>query len=259
MGLKIYCFALLLFLFLPTITIVLFSFESSGNGSLPFEGFSTRWYEEVLENPVLQGAFRSSALVAIVTALMAVILGALTAYALYRRPSRAANFLLGVSALPLAIPPLVLGISLLSLFKATEVPLSLWTVSVGHILITIPVALLTLNARFGNFDPALEEAARDMGATPWQTFSRVTFPLIRPSVIGAGLLALALSLDEFIVSLLTIGPQSTVPIVIWGQMRRGVSPTVNAISSLLLLATLILVLLVRRFSGASFASRMKDA
>ena len=145
----------------------------------------------------------------------------------------------------------MLGIALLSMFKVLSIPLSLWTVIVGHLLITIPIVLLTLNARLSNFDPSLEEAARDLGATPLQVFSRVTFPLIRPSIVGACLLVLALSFDEFIVTFYTMGPQTTVPLVIWGQMRRGVSPEVNAISTVLLLVTLALILLTRRLGGAT--------
>jgi spermidine/putrescine transport system permease protein len=137
------------------------------------------------------------------------------------------------------------------MFRVLDVRLSTNTIVVGHLLITLPVVLVTVNARFATFDPAVEEAARDLGASPWRTFASVTFPLIRPSVIGGGLLALALSLEEFIVTLFTTGGESTVPVVIWGQMRRGVSPTVNAISSLLLAATVVLVLITRQLTGAT--------
>ena len=156
--------------------------------------------------------------------LLAVMIGTLAAYGLYRRRSRGGQALVGLAILPLALPYLVLGIALLSMFRVMGVQLSLVTVTIGHLLITLPVVLVTVNARFASFDPALEEAARDLGASPWGTFVHVTFPLIRPSVIGAGLLALALSLEDFIVSLFTIGAKSTVPIVIWGQMRRGRQP-----------------------------------
>lgn len=252
-ALTVYCFVLLAFLFAPTITVIVFSFDGSGRGSLPMGALSSRWYREAFGDPLIRDAFWHSTQVALVTAAIAAILGTLAALALYRRPSRLGGLITVVVALPLAFPPLVLGIALLSMFKVLTIPLSLWTVVVGHLLITIPVMLLTLNARLSNFDSSFEEAARDLGASAFQVFHRVTFPLIRPSIVGAALLVLALSFDEFIVTFYTIGPQSTVPLVIWGQMRRGVSPEVNAISTVLLVVTLLLVLLTRRLGGATLA------
>ena len=248
---KLYCAALLLFLFAPTLTIVLFAFESSGKGTLPFEGWTLGWFREVLDDEVMVQAFRTSAVVGVTTALLAVVIGTLAAYAMHRYRSRTGRVVVSTATLPLAFPYLVLGIALLSMFRVLDVRLSTNTIVVGHLLITLPVVLVTVNARFATFDPAVEEAARDLGASPWRTFTSVTFPLIRPSVIGGGLLALALSLEEFIVTLFTTGGDSTVPVVIWGQMRRGVSPTVNAISSLLLAATVVLVLITRQLTGAS--------
>jgi spermidine/putrescine transport system permease protein len=258
LGLKIYCALLLVFLFAPTVTIVVFAFESSGRSTLPIEGFTLEWFRDIFNDPVVVRAFRTSAIVGLTTAMLAVTIGTLAAYAIHRRRTRTGNVVIGVSALPLAFPYLVLGISLLSMFHVLGIRLSIQTVIVGHLLITLPVVIVTVHARFATFDPAVEEAARDLGASPWRTFTSVTFPIIRPSVIGGGLLALALSLEEFIVTLFTTGGDSTVPVVIWGQMRRGVSPTVNAISSVLLAATVVLVLVTRKLTGASLSSRQED-
>ncbi|MBI5090301.1 MAG: ABC transporter permease [Actinobacteria bacterium] len=258
LGSKIYCFALLAFLFAPTVAIVAFAFESSGRGTLPYEGFTLRWFREVFDDEITVRAFKTSAIVGLTTAMLALVIGTLGAYALYRRRTRAGQAVLAAATLPLAFPYLVLGISLLSMFHALGVRLSLMTVIVGHLLITLPAVLVTVNARFASYDPAIEEAAKDLGASPWRTFRSVTFPLIRPSVIGGGLLALALSLEEFVVTLFTTGSDSTVPIVIWGQMRRGVSPTVNAISSVLLGSTVLLVLLARQLTGASLGGKRLD-
>jgi len=257
-GTKIYCFALLAFLFAPTIAIVVFAFDSSGRGTLPFESFTLKWFRQIFDDQVTVKAFQTSAIVGLTTAILAVVIGTLGAYAMYRRRTRTGQAIVAAAALPLAFPYLVLGISLLSMFHALGIKLSLMTVIVGHLLITLPAVLVTVNARFATFDPAIEEAAKDLGASPWRTFSAVTFPLIRPSVIGGGLLALALSLEEFIVTLFTTGSDSTVPIVIWGQMRRGVSPTVNAISTVLLATTVLLVLLARQLTGASLSSKRLD-
>lgn len=252
-ALTVYCVALLVFMFAPTVTVLVFSFDGSGRGSLPMGALSLRWYREAFGDSLVREAFIASAKVAIATAALAATLGTLAALALFRRPSRLGGLVIVLAVLPLALPPLVLGIALLSMFKVLTIPLSLWTVVVGHLLITIPIVLLTVNARLSNYDTSIEEAARDLGATPLQVFRKVTFPLIRPSIIGASLLVLALSLDEFIVTFYTIGPTSTVPLVIWGQMRRGVSPEVNAISTVLLAVTLALVLLTRRLGGATLA------
>ena len=254
-GLPAYCFLLLLFLFAPTITILIFSFDGSGRGSLPLGALSAKWYRESFGDSLVRDSFKYSAIVAGSAALIAIVLATLGALALYRHRSRLAAPIIVFVALPLALPPLVLGIALLSFFHVIGLQLSLMTVTIGHLLITMPIVLLTLNARLSNFDRSFEEAARDLGARPWQMFLKVTFPLIRPSVVGAGLLVLAFSLDEFIVTLYTIGPRNTVPLLIWGQMRIGVSPSVNAISTVLLLATLVLVVVMKRLGGMALGSQ----
>jgi spermidine/putrescine transport system permease protein len=147
---------------------------------------------------------------------------------------------------------LLIGISLLSFFSWVGITLSLTTVAIAHILLTLPFVVLTMSARLAGFDWSLQDAANDLGATPLQTLWMVTLPLIRPSIIGSGLLVAAISLDEFIVTFFTIGPQNTLPLVIWGQMRQGISPTVNAISSVMLAITIVLVVIVRRFSDVRF-------
>jgi ABC-type spermidine/putrescine transport system permease subunit II len=187
-----------------------------------------------------------------------VILGTLAALAFFRRRSRLNAPITVLAVLPIALPPLVLGIALLSLFKAMGITLSLTTVTIAHVLLTAALVLLVVNARLANFDRSIEDAARDLGATPVQTFRKVTFPLIRSSVFGAMLLVLAISLDEFIVTLFTIGPDNTVPVVIWGQMRRGISPTVNAISAILLTVTVAVVLLTRWLAALRVGSSRRE-
>lgn len=249
----VYCSLLLLFLFAPVFTIVLFSFDDSGRGSLPLGTLSFRWYESVFGSSQLATAFQHSLMVAATAGAISLALGTLAAFALWRRRSRLNPAVMGIAIAPIAMPPLVLGIALLTLYKAGGITLSLATVVIAHVLITVPFVLLTVSARLSNFDPAVEDAARDLGATPFGVFRKITFPLTRGSLFGAGLLAFALSLDEFIVTLLTIGSQDTLPVVIWGQMRRGISPNVNAISTLLLAATIVLVMVTRKVSGATLS------
>jgi spermidine/putrescine transport system permease protein len=250
--LTIYCGVLIAFLFLPVVTIVVFSFDEVGIGTFPLTGFTTRWYSDLASNEIFIAAAKNSVYVALATAAIAVVLGTLAAFGLSRYGVRLSGPFTALLLLPIALPGLLLGVALLSFYDRIDWQLSLWTVIVAHVLITLPFVVLTMTARLSNFDWSLEDAARDLGATPWQTFARVTFPLIRASVLGSGLLVIALSLDEFIVTFFTIGAQNTLPVVIWGQMRTGVSPVVNAVSTLMLAATLVLVLAVRRFADVRF-------
>ena len=250
--LTVYCVLLLLFLFAPVIVVVIFSFDAGGRGTFPIEGFTLDWYRQFFDDPVMIGAAKNSAYIALMAAGATIVLGTLAAFALTRYRIRFASAVTGLIVLPIVLPPLLLGVALLSFFDRIGFRLSLWTVVVGHVLITLPFVVLTLSARLASLDPALEEAADTLGADRWQAFRHVTFPLIRASVIGSALLVLALSLDEFVVTFFTIGSDSTLPIVIWGQMRAGVSPVVNAVSTLMLAATLVVVLLVRRLSDVRF-------
>jgi spermidine/putrescine transport system permease protein len=244
--LQIYCAGLVLFLFAPVLTIVVFSFDSVGVGTFPLTGFTLDWYRQFFDDPAMIAAAKNSAYVAGATALLAVVLGTLASFALVRYRTRAAGPFTLLVVLPIMLPGLLLGVALLSFFDWLDLQLSLTTVVISHVLITLPFVVLTMNARLVGFDRSIEDAARDLGATPVQTFRHVTFPLIRASVIGSALLVVALSLDEFIVTFFTIGPQNTLPIVIWGQMRTGVTPVVNAVSTLMLVTTIVLMVIVRR-------------
>ena len=250
--LTLYSVLLILFLFAPVITVVVFSFDARGLGTVPIHDWSGRWYRAFFHDSLMLSAAKNSAYVAVAAAVATCLLGLLASFALTRYRVWASGGFTALIVLPLVLPGLVLGIALLSFFSKAGIGLSLGTVIVAHILLTLPFVVLTLNARLGNFDRSVEEAAWTLGATPLQTFRHVTFPLLRASLIGAALLVIAVSLDEFIVTFFTIGSQQTLPIVIWGQMRAGVSPVVNAISTLMLAATLVVVLVVRRITGVRF-------
>ena len=247
-GLTIYVVALLAFLFAPVLTIVVFSFDKSGVGTFPLTGFTLDWYRELGGDDGIRSAALNSIIVAGACAFVTVLLGTAAAFALTRYRVRASGSFTALLALPIMLPGLLVGVALLSFFSWIHLPLSLLTVTIGHVLVTLPFVVLTMNARLTGFDRSVEEAARNLGATPWQTFRRITFPLIRASIMGSALLVAALSLDEFIVTFFTIGAENTLPTVIWGQMRRGVSPTVNAISTLMLLSTSLLMIVARRFT-----------
>ena len=152
------------------------------------------------------------------------------------------------SLLPAAVPALVFGVALAVFFSAVHRPQGLINAAIGHILVALPFVVLTMNARLETFDFSTLEAARDLGASPWRTFRDVTFPLIRPTVLGAGLLAMALSLDEFVVTWFNIGNEQSLPVLIWGLLRRGITPSVNALATVVLFSLVALVLVSNRLN-----------
>lgn len=244
--LKLYLIAILIFLFFPLLLIVLFSFNDNMLSTFPFTGFTMRWYSQVFDNRNYILGFEYSTIVAAAAAIGSGILGTMGAYGLNRYHVRLSGTMLSFMTLPIVIPGLVLGIAMLSYFTFLGMQLSLTTVIFAHIVFSTPYVLLIMNARLHNFDWALEEAARDLGANVLQRFAQILFPLTRPSIIGAMLLVIAISFDEFIVTFFVIGNQSTLPMVMWGMLKQGVSPTLNAISSILLLGSAVLLFLALR-------------
>lgn len=238
---RLYLLAVLLYLFLPVLVVILFSFTTSPRLSLPIEGFTLSWYQSALAEPLFSRALVNSLVLAVVTAAAAVGLGVPFCFALARLRRRPRGVLLTASLLPMAVPALVLGVALAVLFTVVARPPSLLNAAVGHILIALPFVVFTVNARLETFDFSTLEAARDLGASPLRTFRDVTFPLIRPSVIGAALLAMALSLDEFVVTFFNIGNETSLPVLVWGLLRRGISPSINALATVVLLSLVGLV------------------
>jgi len=242
------------FLYVPIGVLVLFSFSASHYASL-WGGFSLKWYGRVFHNPEIVQALLNSLLVAILTTLLATALGTFAALGLGRVSGqrRAAHFDAALT-LPILVPDIVQGISLLLLFvllfNALERVLG-WrptlgrtTITVAHTAFAISYVAVVVRARLSGLDKALAEAAMDLGAHEWQVFQRITLPLIWPGVLSGGLLAFTLSLDEFVITFFTSGPSSTtLPIQVWSMLKRGVTPEINALSTLLLLASIGLVTL----------------
>jgi spermidine/putrescine transport system permease protein len=232
--------AALLFLFVPLAVVVLFSFNSTGSLTFPFGGFSMRWYQQITSSVEFRNAVLNSATVASVTAIVTLLFGTLAAYGLSRASTRLRTPIAILLFLPLTLPGLFLGLSLLVLFSRAEVSLSLATVGVAHLVYVLPYYLLIAVAALRRLDPALEEAGQDLGANSWLVFTRVTLPQVWPVLLGAACLAFALSFDEFIITFFVIGAESTLPLFIFSSLRRTVDPSINAISSLLLAVTLVL-------------------
>ncbi len=231
-----YMFFYYSFTFAPLIILVIFSFNDSVRVGLPFKAFSLKWYAEVLSDPTILSAIANSLLVGAIVTLLATSGGTAAAFVLVRHPSflgrKAFNTLV---LIPIVIPPVVLGVSLLIFFHAIGLELSLVTVILAHTLITLPFSLLVMVARLIGFDRSLEEAAMDLGADEFRTFLKVTLPLIFPGVLAAAILAFTISFGEVAVAFFTIGYQPTLPVYIFGEVRLPTRlPVLTAVSALTL-------------------------
>ena len=242
---------ILVYLFAPVVVTVLFSFTTSPRLSLPIEGLTLDWYRTAFSNPLVTKALTNSVILAVVTGVVAGTIGVLFAFGVVTLRRRVRTALLTVSLVPAVIPLLVLGIALAVFFTAIGLRQGLRNAAIGHILVALPFVILTMNARLETFDFSTLEAARDLGASPWQTFRDVTLPLIRPSVLGAVLLAMALSLDEFVVTWFNVGTDQTLPVVIWGLLRRGIDPSINALATVVLVSLVLLVVVSNRLNRRS--------
>lgn len=238
----VYVGAVLAFVFAPLVFVVVFAFNESTSAAFPLGGATLAWFGDFLHDPRYVNAAKHSLYVALAVAACAGVIGTTTSLAIVKCQSRTVKVVITtLIVLPVLLPPLLIGIALLVFFSDVGVPLSLGTVVVGHVLLTLPFIVLPVTTRLATIDASLEEAARTLGATQWQTFWRITLPLLRPALLGGMMIVAALSLDEFIVAFFTIGTSNTLPTVIWGEMREGVSPVVNAVSTLMLTVTMLLV------------------
>jgi spermidine/putrescine transport system permease protein len=242
--------AALLFLYAPLAVVVLFSFHERPSLSFPFSGFSLRWYEQVFASAEFRSAMRNSLVVGIASAATTLVLGTMAAYGLGRVPQRYRAFLATLFFLPITLPGLFIGLSLLVFFVQVSVPLSLVTVAISHLVYVFPYFLLIAWAAVERLDPSLEDTAADLGAGPWQVFWKVSLPQLWPVLVGATSLAFALSFDEFVITFFVIGSESTLPMYIWSGLRRTIDPAVNTVSSLLLLLTLAMSSLAFVFAFA---------
>jgi spermidine/putrescine transport system permease protein len=242
------------FLYLPIAVLVLFSFSASRYASV-WGGFSLAWYAKLFYDPDILQALSNSLLIAVATAVLAIVLGTMAAFGLerYRAGRRAAHADVALT-LPILVPDLVQGISLLLLFVLAFTGLERglgWrptlgrtTVIIAHTAFAISYVAVVVRARLSGLSKTFEEAAMDLGANEWQVFLRITLPLIWPGVMGGGLLVFTLSLDEFVITFFTTGPgATTLPIQVWSMVKRGVTPEINALSALMLATSVLLVTL----------------
>jgi len=257
--LHLYALVYLAFLYVPVLFLPLFSFNDSTYIAFPFKGFTTAWYEQMLDNKPMQAALMNSIRVASIAALVATMFGILGAKAVTRYRIRGQKPVVGAIMLPLVIPGIIMGVALLILVNKLGVPLSLYTITLGHILISIPFSMATLMARFEGFDKSMEEAAADLGDNAWWAFWRVTFPMVFPGVLASLLLCFTISFDEFIMAFFLAGTESTLPIFIYTQLRFPQKlPGVLALGACILMVSFVVVFFAqwlrrRGISGSSNA------
>lgn len=230
------------FLYLPIFFLVLFSFNEPRTPGLPITGLTLHWYEVAAANDVLLDAVRNSLVVSMIVALLATLIGTMAAFALVRGRLRHADSIRIVSTMPIMLPGILLGIGLLIFFRRVlDLELSLLTVIAGHLVFTIPFVVLIVAARLQGFDRRLEWAAADLGADSRQSLRYVILPLIWPAIAAGALISVTLSIDEFIITFFTVGPQVTLPLYIYTQVKFGVTPEVNAVATVLLVSTVLLL------------------
>jgi len=249
-----YTLAVMAFLiYLPIVLLITFSFNDSTIMSLPWSGFTLKWYEKILERPDLLESLLNSLWVALIVTAVSLVLGVLAANAMARYRYRGRILFTGYVSIPFVMPWLILGISLLLFFNWVGIQLSMFTVILSHISFTTPLVAVLVAARLHQFEPDLDSAARDLGCNALDAFRLVTFPIIAPAVIAAGILAFNWSFDAFVVTHFVIGSEVTFPIWVWSALRYPRNlPIINAVSSIIIVVEMGLIFLaewLRRRGG----------
>jgi len=244
-GSAAYAWFIYIFLYLPIAIVVLFAFNSSSN-NIKFTGFSLQWFGRLAKDSSLLRSFGNTMIIAFTSTLISTVIGTLAAVGMWRYKFKGKGIIDALLYIPVVIPEIVLGISLLSLFSLSHVPMGLVSLIMAHITFSAPFVVFTVRARLFGFDRSIEEASMDLGANRMKTFFSITLPMIFPGVISGALLAFTLSIDDVIISSFTAGPTTTTfPIKVMDLIRSGITPDVNALTVLILLATAILVILTQ--------------
>ncbi|MEC0090428.1 spermidine/putrescine ABC transporter permease [Paenibacillus macquariensis subsp. defensor] len=236
---------MMIFIYVPIVLVMVYSFNNT-RLSGDWKGFTLDWYVSLLKDRHVMEALTNSLIVAVVSTIAATLLGTISALSMRDIARKWRGPLNGVLYMPVIIPDIIMGLSLLVLFSQLQIPLGKSTVMIAHITFSMSYVYVVVNARLAGMGRQLEEAAQDLGATYWQTFRHVTLPQITPGIISGALIAFTLSLDDFMVSFFVAGPSSTtLPIYIYGQVKRGISPEINALCTLLILVSITLILLAQ--------------
>ena len=243
------------FLYVPLAIVVVYSFNDSRLNA-EWVGFTLDWYAKLFRNDEMLAAAGNSLLIALAASLVATVLGTMAGVAMYRYKLRLLPLLV---LAPIAIPEILMGVSLLIFFVLVNFTLGLVSVTLAHIAFCIGFVAIVVRARLAGMDESLTEAARDCGASPWQGFRYVTLPLIMPGVIAGALMAFTLSIDDFVITFFTAGAGTvTLPLQIYSMIKIAVTPEVNAVSTLLMLLTLVLIVIASKLSPGALRAGPKD-
>lgn len=237
--------------YIPILLTVVYSFNASRISSI-WEGFSLKWYVELFHDRDIWEALRNSLILAVLSCLGAVVIGTMGALGMYRKKSRLNDAVAYLSMLPIMIPEIILGMVFLSVFSLMGLPFGMVTLVIAHTTFCIPYVYSTVKARLVGMDKSLEEAALDLGASGWRVFFDVTLPLIAPAIWSGAMLSFAMSFDDVVISIFLTGPTvNTLPVKIYTKLKTGVTPEINALATLMLGVTILLL------AGAALVGRGK--
>lgn len=233
-----------IFLYLPIITLGVFSFNES-KSMAKWNGFSLKWYEKLLDNSRIMDALYYTLLVAVVASIIATIVGTITAIGIHKmRHGKVRGLLLNINYLPVLNPDIVTGVALMSLFVFINMEFGFTTMLLSHIVFNIPYVILSVLPKLKQLPANIEEAALDLGATPWYALRKVVLPQIKPGIISGMIIAFTMSIDDFVISFFTTGNGVTnLAIEVYSMTRRGISPEINALSTIMFISVLILLVL----------------
>jgi len=265
LSLQLLFIAVTIFLYAPIIVLVIFSFNNSRRGgNVIWRGFTTDYYTKALENSELMLAFGNSITIAVISTIFSVVLGALTAVALWRFRFPLKPVYEGMVSLPIVIPEICMGVSLAMFFAysgwsvpaESPWPINLANITAAHITFSFPFAAMVIRTRLSSFNRETEEAAKDLGATEYQVFRDILLPHMKPGLVAGALLAFTLSLDDFVITFFTSGPNTvTFPVKVYSMVRFSVTPEINAASTVLIVMTLVLTFIAMRFQNFGDTSR----
>lgn len=241
-----FCALIFALLYLPIAVVVVNSFNGTTEKPyLGWEGFSLRWYVELFDNDALLRSFGNTMILALTTMVVATVIGTIAAVGLYRYKFRGRNLIDGLLYIPVVIPEIVMGVSLLMLYVKTGIPRGMVGLVIAHVTFCVSFVIFNVRARLGGYDSSLEEASMDLGAGRLKTFFYVTLPMLAPGIAGGALLSFTLSIDDVVVSYFVYGVDTTFPLQVMTSIKGGVRPDVNALSTLVLLGTILLVVLTQ--------------
>jgi spermidine/putrescine transport system permease protein len=249
-GLKIYGACIFFFLYFPLLVVLIFSFSPTRT-IFGMQGLTLKWYRELFQDQALLNAFLHSILVGLGAVVISTIIGTAGAFFITKVNFPGKALFRALVMLPFLLPGIIMGLTLLIFVRNLNLPLSLFTILLGHVSFTTPIVMFQVSSRLLRMSPSYQDAAYDLGANPWQTFWYVTLPMIRTAIIGGALLAFTVSFDEIVISYFLTGTWMTLPVYIYGMLRFGLSPKVYAISTIILFMSLALIMLMARYMGRS--------